>query len=142
MVFFSKQMLRISIELALHYQPFEEFVIKFFEHTMWIAGATGQISESHDDMWDEEDGFFYDVLRLPNGEACRLNGRSMVGLLPLAAVAIFEEDILEKLPAVRKRIPEFLERRPELAAHVHMAVKPGLAGRRMLSIVNEEKHPV
>jgi hypothetical protein len=139
MVFFSQQMLRISVELALHYQPFEEFVIKFFEHTMWIAGAMGRMGENHDKMWDEEDGFFYDVLRLPNGEAFRLKVRSMVGLLPLAAVAIFEEDILEKMPALRKRIPEFLERHPELAASIHMPAKPGLAGRRMLSTVNEEK---
>jgi hypothetical protein len=71
-VFFSQQMLRISVELALHYPPFEEFVVKFFEHTMWIAGAMDRMGENHDKMWDEEDGFFYDVLRLPNGDAFRL----------------------------------------------------------------------
>jgi hypothetical protein len=81
MVFFSQQMLRISVELALHYPPFEEFVVKFFEHTMWIAGAMDRMGENHDKMWDEEDGFFYDVLRLPNGDAFRLKVRSMVGLV-------------------------------------------------------------
>ena len=77
---------------------YEEFVSKFFEHTMWIAGAMDRVGENHDEMWDEEDGFFYDVLRLPDGSATRLKVRSMVGLLPLAAVAVFEEDILERLP--------------------------------------------
>ena len=93
MVFFSQQMLRIAVELALHYPAFEEFVVKFFEHTMWIAGAMDRMGEHHDKMWDEEDGFFYDVLRLPNGQAFRLKVRSMVGLLPLAAIAIFEGDV-------------------------------------------------
>ena len=87
------------------YPTFEEFVVKFFEHTMWIAGAMDRMGEGQDQMWDEEDGFFYDVLRLPDGQAFRLKVRSMVGLLPLAAVAIFEEGTLEKLPTARKRMP-------------------------------------
>ena len=139
MVFYSQQMLRISVELALFYPLFEEFVVKFFEHTMWIAGSMDRMGEQQDKMWDEEDGFFYDVLRLPNGHAFRLKVRSMVGLLPLAAVAIFEEDTLAKLPTARKRMREFLERHPELAANIHMPSKPRLAGRHMLAIVNEDK---
>jgi hypothetical protein len=139
MVFFSQQMLRIAVELALHRPPYEEFVIKFFGHTMWIAGAMDRMGEHQDKMWDEEDGFFYDVLRLPNGEAFRLKVRSMVGLLPLAAVAIFEEGTLEKLPTARKRIQEFMERRPDLAASIHMPGTPGVAGRHLLATVNEEK---
>ena len=79
MVFFSQQMLRIAVELALHYPVFEEFVSKFFEHTMWIAGAMDRMGKAQDTMWDEEDGFFYDVLRMPNGEAFRMKVRSMVG---------------------------------------------------------------
>ena len=101
MVFFSQQMLRIAVELALHDPLYEEFVSKFFQHTMWIAGAMDRLGEHQDEMWDEEDGFFYDVLRLPDGSAMRLKVRSMVGLLPLAAVAVFEEDILERLPTFR-----------------------------------------
>ena len=106
---------------------------------MWIAGAMDRMGEHQDKMWDEEDGFFYDVLRLPNGQAFRLKVRSMVGLLPLAAVAIFEEGTLEKLPTARKRIQEFMERHPDLAANLHMPGTPGVAGRRLLSTVNEEK---
>jgi len=139
MVFFSQQMLRIAVELALHDRLYEEFVSKFFEHTMWIAGAMDRIGDHKDEMWDEEDGFFYDVLRLPNGDAMRLRVRSMVGLLPLAAVAIFEEDILERLPTFRARAREFLKRHPELAANLHMPATPGVAGRRLLAVVNEEK---
>ncbi len=67
-------------------------------------------------MWDEEDGFFYDVLRLPDGSAMRLKVRSMVGLLPLTAVAVFEENVLEKLPDFLKNAREFLARHPELIA--------------------------
>jgi hypothetical protein len=139
MVFFSQQMLRIAIELAQEYPSFEEFVVKFFEHTMWIAGAMDRMGDDHQSMWDDEDGFFYDVLRLPDGQAFRLKVRSMVGLLPLAAVAIFEDGVLEKMPAVGRRLVSFLERHPELATNLHMPATPGLAGRRMLSTLNEDK---
>jgi hypothetical protein len=139
MVFFSQQMLRISVELALNYPIFEEFVIKFFEHTMWIAGAMDRMGKAQDTMWDDEDGFFYDVLRMPNGESFRMKVRSMVGLLPLTAVAIFEEDLGEKLPTFRKHARDFLMRHPELAANLHMPGTPGLAGRRLLATVNEDK---
>ena len=64
-----------------------------------------RVGEHHDEMWDEEDGFFYDVLRLPDGSATRLKVRSIVGLLPLAGVAVFEEDILEKLPTLSRARP-------------------------------------
>ncbi len=139
MAFFSQQMLRIAVELALHDPLYEEFVCRFFQHTMWIAGAMDRMGEHHDEMWDEQDGFFYDVLRFPDGEGMRLKVRSMVGLLPIAAVAVFEEDILERLPTFRAFAREFLKRHPELAANVHMPATPGVSGRRLLSIVNEEK---
>ncbi len=139
MVFFSQQMLRISVELALHNPAFQEFATKFFEHTIWIAAAMDRVGENQDDMWDEEDGFFYDVLRLPDGSATRLKVRSMVGLLPLAAVAIFDEDILDRLPTFASNARSFLTRHPELAANIHMPGTPGVGGRRMVSIVNETK---
>jgi hypothetical protein len=139
MVFYSQQMMRIAVELALDDPLYEEFVSKFFEHTMWIAGAMDRVGEQVDEMWDEEDGFYYDVLRLPDGSAFRLKVRSMVGLLPLAAVSIFEESMLEKLPVFAKRAKQFLQNHPNLAANLHMPATPGVAGRRMLSTVNEEK---
>jgi hypothetical protein len=139
MAFYSQQMLRIAVELALHDPLYEEFVCRFFQHTMWIAGAMDRMGERHDEMWDEEDGFFYDVLRFPDGQGMRLKVRSMVGLLPLAAVAVFEQDILERLPTFRAFARTFLRRHPELAANVHMPGTPGVAGRRMLSTVSEDK---
>jgi hypothetical protein len=139
MVFFSQQMLRIAVELALHEPLYEEFVEKFFHHTLSIAGAMDRVGERQDEMWDEEDGFFYDVLRLPGGSSMRLRVRSIVGLLPLAAVAVFEEDILEKLPRFRERAVLFGRRHPELTANMHMPSLPGVAERRMLSIVDETK---
>jgi hypothetical protein len=139
MVFFSQQMLRIAAELTLHDPLYEEFVSKFFEHTMWIAGAMDRMGEQQDEMWDEEDGFFYDVLRLPDGAAMRLKVRSMVGLLPLAAVALFEEAALAKVPNFVQRIQAFYRRHPELLTNMHTPSQPGVAGRRMLSVFNEEK---
>jgi hypothetical protein len=139
MVFFSQQMLRIAVELALHNPAYEEFVTKFFEHTMWISGAMDRMGECQDEMWDEEDGFFYDVLRLPDGSATRLKVRSMVGLLPLAAVTIFDENIIDRLPTFAHNARQFLLRHPELTANVHMPAEPGVNGRRMISIVDEKK---
>ncbi len=139
MAFFSQQMLRIAVELALHNPAYEEFVTKFFEHTIWISAAMDRVGENQDDMWDEEDGFFYDVLRFPDGQATRLKVRSMVGLLPLAAVAIFDENILDRLPTFTRNARDFLARHPELSANVHMPATPGVGGRRMISIVNEAK---
>ena len=137
MVFFSQQMLRIAVELALQDPLYEEYVEKFFQHTIYIAGAMDRLGDRA--MWDEEDGFFYDVLRLPDGSATRLKVRSMVGLLPLAAVAVFEEDILARMPRVRERMRTFIRRHPELCAGIHMPSQPGVADRRMVSIVNEHK---
>jgi len=139
MVFFSQQMLHIAVELALHDPLYEEFVEKFFQHTLYIAGAMDRVGDRHDEMWDEEDGFFYDVLRLPDGHAQRLKLRSIVGLLPLAAAAVFEEDILEKLPRFRERAQQFGRRHPELVNGMHLPQQPGVAGRRMLAIVDERK---
>jgi hypothetical protein len=139
MIFFSQQMLRIAVELAVHDPLYEEFVSKFFEHTMWIAAAMDRLGEQQDEMWDEEDGFFYDVLRLPDGTAMRLKVRSMVGLLSLAAVAIFEEADLEKMPNFHQRAQAFGRRHPEFTTNMHLPSIPGAAGRRMVSVFNEQK---
>jgi hypothetical protein len=132
-------MLRIAAELAIHDPLYEEFVSKFFEHAMWITEAMDRMGKRDDEMWDEEDGFFYDVLRLPDGTAMRLKVRSMVGLLPLAAVALFEEAELAKLPNFTQRQHDFYRRHPELTTNMHLPSQPGMAGRRMLSVFNEEK---
>jgi hypothetical protein len=139
MVFFSEQMLQIAIELALHDPLYEDFAIKFFEHTMWIAGAMDRIGEHQDELWDEEDGFFYDVLRFPDGHSTRLKVRSLVGLLSLMAVAVFPSEALEKLPRFKADAKDFMMRHPELMQNVHFAMQPGERNRLMLSILNEDK---
>ena len=82
---FCLDMLTIALELALDNPVYEELACKFFEHFIYIASAMDRIGVHNDELWDEEDGFFYDVLRLPRGEATRVKVRSMVGLIPLFA---------------------------------------------------------
>jgi hypothetical protein len=90
-------------------------------------------------MWDEQDGFFYDVLRLPDGRAERLKVRSMVGLLPLCAVTVFEGKALERYPELRQRLRDFLEARPEVRSFIHDPAKLGHAGRRLGSVLDEAR---
>ena len=89
---YCQNMLEIALDLADHDAVYEEIAFKFVEHFLWIAAAMDRVGEHHDEMWDEEDGFFYDVLRLPDGQAERLKVRSMVGLLPLCATTVLEAD--------------------------------------------------
>ena len=90
-------------------------------------------------MWDEEDGFFYDVLRLPDGSAQRLKVRSMVGLLPLCAVTSFEGELLDRYPELAERMRGFLAARPELRSFIHDPTLVGVNGRRLGSILDEAK---
>jgi hypothetical protein len=112
-------------------------VKKFVEHFLWIAAATMHAGESTG-MWDEEDGFFYDVLRLPHDKSQRLKVRSMVGLLPFCAVTIFEKEA-GRAPEIDQRLRQFLNSRPELWTLIHDPRKRGVADRRMLAILNEDK---
>jgi Mannosylglycerate hydrolase MGH1-like glycoside hydrolase domain len=90
-------------------------------------------------MWDEEDGFFYDVLRLPNGQAQHLKVRSMVALLPLCAATVFDGEILRKYPELGERFNRFLAARPELIVTIHDPLKPGYADRKLGTILNETR---
>jgi hypothetical protein len=139
MVFFSQRMLQIAIELALHDPLYEDFAIKFFEHTMWIAGAMDRIGDHNDELWDEEDGFFYDVLRFPDGEATRLKVRSLVGLLSLMAVAVFPSEAFDKLPRFKQEAQKFVEQHDELMRNIQIPHHSGERDRLMLSILNETK---
>ncbi|MFQ4145436.1 MGH1-like glycoside hydrolase domain-containing protein [Chlorogloeopsis sp. ULAP02] len=139
MVFFSQQMFEIAIELALHDQLYEDFAIKFLEHTMWIAGAMDRMGEHQDELWDEEDGFFYDVLRFPDGNSTRLKVRSLVGLLSLMAVVVFPSEAFAKLPRFKAEAQKFIMQHPELTHNIHLPNQPGHRNRLMLSILNENK---
>jgi hypothetical protein len=138
MALFSQNMLEIAAELAMTDPEYVDMAVKFVEHFLWIASSMTQLG-GETGMWDEEDGFFYDVLRLPNGQAQRLKVRSMVGLLPLCAATVFDGLLLEKYPDVRERFRHFLESRPEIRASIHDPVKTGVADRRLTSILDETK---
>ncbi|HEY9639728.1 MAG TPA: hypothetical protein V6C57_04555 [Coleofasciculaceae cyanobacterium] len=139
MVFFSQQMFQIAVELALHDPLYEDFAIKFFAHTMWIAGAMDRIGEHHDELWDEADGFFYDVLQLPEGHSTRLKVRSLVGLLSLMAVSVFPREAFERLPRFKETAEKFILQHPELTHNIHLPNQPGERDRLMLAILNEDK---
>ena len=139
MAFFSQNMLQMAIELALESPAYEEMAIKFYEHFAWIAGAMDRVGEHHDEMWDEQDGFYYDVLRFPDGSATRLKVRSMVGLLPLCAVSLYSRDVLERLPRFVERVRWFNRKHPELLANINSPEQEGHSGRYMLSMLSEQK---
>ena len=114
---FCQNMLEIAVELAPYDSFFEDMAMKFADHFLWIARAMNQTGP--DGMWDEEDGFYYDVLRLPDGSAARLKVRSMVGLLPLCATTVIEPWQRERVPRVAKSLYERLRRMPELLESIH-----------------------
>jgi hypothetical protein len=138
MALFSLNMLEIAVELATHDPTYTDMAVKFVHHFVSIASATVHAG-GKTGMWDEEDGFFYDVLQLPNGQAQRLKVRSMVGLLPLCAVTTFDGEFLKKNPEVVERLKAFLEARPELRAFIHDPSKVGQKGRRLGAILDETK---
>jgi len=138
MALFSQNMLQIAAELAMTDPDYVDMAIKFIEHYLWIASSMTQLG-GDTGMWDEEDGFFYDVLRLPDGHSERLKVRSMVGLLPLCAATVFDGQIAEKYPEVGERIQQFLESRPEIRAAIHDPFKTGVGNRRLASILDENK---
>ena len=139
MALFSQNMLELAVELAAHDPTYEDMVSKFVEHFYFIA--LGMNRPGADGMWDEEDGFYYDVLRLPDGRSTRLKVRSMVGLLPLAATTVVEKWQRERVPRVTAAIQERQRRMPELAATMH-ATGPGhfgVAERGLLALVNQDR---
>jgi hypothetical protein len=138
MALFSQNMLEIAAELAMIDPSYQDMAIKFGEHFLWIASAITRMG-GDEGMWDEEDGFFYDVLRLPSGQAKRLKVRSMVGLLPLCAATTFDGKLIEKYPELRDRFQSFLAARPELRSQIHDPGKQGVGGRRLASVLGETK---
>jgi hypothetical protein len=138
MALYCQNMLQIALELSADDPLYEDLALKFIEHFLWIAAAMDRPGAVHDGMWDEEDGFFYDLLRLPDGSAMRLKVRSLVGLLPLCATTIFPAGLDERHPHLHERIRAFLARHPEVARGI-APLTPGQGGRRMLGILGPEK---
>jgi hypothetical protein len=132
-------LLAMALELARHQPAYEDVATKFFEHFIYIANAINNLGEEHARLWDSAEGFFYDVLHLPNGHHIPLKIRSFVGLIPLFAVETLEPDLLEKLPHFRKRMEWFIKYRPNLVQHIASLTEPGQHGRRLLSLVNRDQ---
>jgi hypothetical protein len=138
MALFADNMLEIAIELAMTDEDYVDMVLKFLQHDAWITSSLVQVGGGTG-MWDDEDGFFYDVLRPPDGEAKRLKVRSMVGLLPFCAATPFEPELFEKYPEILERFHWFLEARSELCASFHDPTKVGVGGRRLFAVLDEDK---
>ncbi len=138
MALFCQNMVEIAAELTMHRPVYADMCLKFVEHFLWIGMALMRAGDGIG-MWDEEDGFFYDVLRLPDGRAERLKVRSMVGLLPLCAVTVFDGKVIERYPELRERFQTFLGARPELRAFIHDPAKQGHEGRRLAAVLDETR---
>ena len=141
MAFYCQCMLEIALILAEHDPMYQEIAFKFVQHFMWITYAMDRRGEHHDEMWDEQDGFFYDLLRLPDGQPLRLKVRSMVGLLPLCASTVFEGNFAEKHPKLKELIDLFRSRHPELVSQVSPTEKGfvGYHDRRLLAVLTRTK---
>ncbi len=139
MTLFSQNMLELAVELAAHDPTYQDMVFKFGEHFSYIAAAMNR--SGSEGMWDEEDGFYYDLLRLPDGSAQRLKVRSMVGLLPLCATTVIEKWQRERVPRVMGHMRERLRRMPELSATMHPTGEGhlGVAERGILALVNPDR---
>ncbi len=139
MSLFCQNMLELSITLTVHDSTYEDMALKFAEHFLWIASAINR--EGKEGMWDEEDGFYYDLLRLPDGTAHRLKVRSIVGLLPLCATTIIEKKERESISRVTEKFFDRIQRKPELLNSIHFT-GPGHLGqneRGIGALVNKEK---
>ena len=139
MALFTQNMLEMAIELTTHDPSYEDMVVKFVEHFLYIAAAMNR--PGPDGMWDEEDGFYYDLLRLPNGSATRLKVRSMVGLLPLCAVTVIEKRQREAVPQASATYAARARQMPELLESIHPTGPGhfGVAERGIMALVNPER---
>ena len=141
MAMFCLNMLAIALELARENPAYEGVASKFFEHFVQIAHAMDNRGGSKMSLWDDADGFFYDVLHLPSGERQYMKVRSLVGLIPLLAVETLEPDVVDRLPGFKRRLEWFVRNRPEFHEHLETMDQPGGGVRRLLSIVGREELP-
>jgi hypothetical protein len=139
MALFTQNMLDLAFEITQHDPAFEDMIVKFAEHFYYIAAAMNRPGD--DGMWDEEDGFYYDLLQLPDGSATRLKVRSMVGLLPLCATTIVEAAAREKVPGAMAQINQRLSRMPELKKTIHPTGPGnfGVADRGLMALLTPER---
>lgn len=135
MAMYTLNLLRISLELAKENPTYQSLATKFFEHFLYIAGAMANVNNEGINLWDEEDEFFYDVLHLPSNERIQLKVRSMVGLIPLFAVEVLDEEIFQLMPEFTARLDWFLQNRPDLANLISRWGDRGKNQRHLLSLL-------
>jgi hypothetical protein len=140
---YALNLLAIALELAKEDPSYEDVASKFWEHFLYIARAMNNRgpfgNEAEIKLWDDEDGFFYDVLHLPDGGPFPMKVRSMVGLIPLYAVETLEPEALEQLPDFKRRMEWFINNRPDLIGNVACMRTPGRGERRLMSVVNQDQ---
>jgi hypothetical protein len=142
MAFYCQCMLQIALILTDYDDMYEEIAFRFLEHFIWITYAMDRMGTNHDEMWDSEDGFFYDLLHFPNGDVMRLKIRSMVGLLPMCAATVLENDDLMRHPKIVELLHLFRKRHPEVIQKIAAAEDVevgGYMGRRLLTVANKPK---
>ncbi len=132
-------MLAIALELAKDDLAYEDVASKFFEHFVYIARAMNDMGPNGRSLWDNEDGFYYDLLHLPNGDEHFLKIRSMVGLIPLFAVETLEPEIVDRLPGFKRRMQWFIDNHPDVPEHIEMTQRSARGVRRLLSLANRKQ---
>jgi hypothetical protein len=137
MAFYSATMLQIALELTRRNLAYETMATKFAMHFVWIAAAMSP--PDGDALWDEEDGFYYDVIRLPDGSTQQLKVRSLVGLLPMCAGTVIEPELLERLPDLVGHWEEFVEKYKESIPALSQRPGPSVDGQRLASLVGEQR---
>jgi hypothetical protein len=139
MAMYTLNLLAIALELAQEDPCYEDVASKFWEHFIYIANAMSHRGDGRMGLWNEEDGFFYDVLKLPDGSQLPMKIRSMVGLIPLFAVETLEPEVLEKFPDFKRRLEWFIDNRPDLTESMACMRTEGFGERRLLSIADEDQ---
>jgi hypothetical protein len=136
MAMYCLNLLAIALELAREDSAYEDVASKFWEHFLSIAHAINHLGERGEGMWDEEDGFFFDVMHMPDGRHVPMKVRSMVGLIPLFAVETLEPRLMDQFPGFKRRVEWFIANRRDLTSNVASMVVPGRGERRLLSVVS------
>jgi hypothetical protein len=143
MAMFCLNMLAIALELACHKPAYEDVATKFLEHFFHIAHAINDrpatLGEDVEDLWDNQDEFYYDLLRMPDGTSAYIRARSMVGLIPLLAVQAIDHELLDRLPGFRARLDWFLRHRADLVGDCASVTRSGASDRRLFAVVSEPR---
>jgi hypothetical protein len=134
---YSLNMLKIALQLSGTDKTYEDIASKFFEHFLYIAHAINH--DGGTGLWDEEDGFYYDRLRIPGGDSKLLRVHSLVGLIPLFATDTLEFELIDKHPGFQKRMQWFIDNRPDLTEGLAPMLEGGVQRRRLLSLVTRER---